>query len=74
MVPRGRALLYTGSAIVDGRDALRDALADAVADAGVRMDYRELDPDVFGEDLDEPAYAQVERIALVGAVIVRTRG
>jgi hypothetical protein len=38
------------------------------------VDYRELDPDVFGEDLDEPAYAQVERIALVGAVIVRPRG
>lgn len=71
--PGGRVLLYTGSAIVDGHDALRSALEPAVARAGARMDYRELDPDVFGEELDEPAYVAAERIALVGAVIVRPR-
>ena len=32
---------------------------------GTRHDYRELDPDVFGEELERPAYAQVERIAVV---------
>jgi len=29
------------------------------------VDYRELDPDVFGEELDRSAYRNVERIAVV---------
>ncbi len=65
----GRLLLYTGSAIVDGKDALRAALGETAREAGARLDYRELDPDVFGEELNNPAYAGVERIALVGAVL-----
>jgi len=68
LAPGGRVLLYTGSAIVDGHDALRAALGEAVAAAGARMDYRELDPDVFGEELDCEAYARVDRIGVVGAV------
>jgi hypothetical protein len=32
--------------------------------------YEELDPDVFGDELDRPAYAAVERIA---AVLVTAR-
>lgn len=74
-VPRlrdgGRFLLYTGSAIVAGRDALRDALAALADEARCVLRYRELDPDVFGEELDKPAYRAVERIALVAAVIER---
>ena len=61
----GRLLLYTGSAIVDGRDDLRDALAAAIPDAGCTLDYRELDPDVFGEELERPEYAEVDRIAAI---------
>ncbi len=74
LAPGGRLLLYTGSAIVDGRDALHEALKPAMAEAGCRLSYRELDPDVFGEELDKPAYAQVDRIALVGAVAVKDAG
>ena len=71
--PGGRLLLYTGSAIVGGIDAFEAALRGAAADAGCTLRYRELDPDVFGEELDRPAYAQaeVERIAAVGAVLTR---
>ena len=69
LAPGGRVLLYTGSAIVNGRDQLKDELQDALPDFGCTLRYRELDPDVFGEDLDMPAYADVERIAVVGAVI-----
>ena len=71
--PGGRLLLYTGSAIVDGHDGFRDALRTAAAAAGCTLRYRELDPDVFGEELDQPAYgaARVERIAAVGAVLTR---
>lgn len=67
--PGGRLFLYTGSAIMGGRDELRAALAAAMNEAGCRFDYRELDPDVFGEELERPEYADVDRIAVVGAVI-----
>ena len=65
----GRLILYTGSAIVDGEDPLRNALEKLTTDSGRRLRYREIDPDVFGEELAEPAYADVDRIALVAAII-----
>jgi len=67
----GRFILYTGSAIVDGTDSLGEALTHLCDDRGLALDYREIDPDVFGEELDEEAYRKVERIALVAAVIDR---
>ena len=67
--PGGRLLLYTGSAIVGGRDALREALERELPALGCTLRYREIDPDVFGEELERPAYADVERIAVVGAVV-----
>jgi hypothetical protein len=71
VTPGGAILLYTGSAIVGGRDGLREALEPAIADLGCTMAYREIDPDIFGEQLAEPGYEAVERIAAVGAVIRR---
>ena len=65
----GRMLLYTGAAIVDGRDALRTALERELPALGCRLRYREIDPDVFGEELEKPAYRDVERIAAIGAVV-----
>lgn len=70
--PGGRMLLYTGVAIVDGRDALREELERALPGLGCTLRYRELDPDIFGEELEKPAYADVERIAAVGAVVERS--
>jgi methylase of polypeptide subunit release factors len=69
--PGGRMLLYTGSAIVGGEDRLLAALAEAADEAGCTLRYEELDPDIFGEELEKPAYAEaaIERIAAVGAVI-----
>ena len=69
--PGGRLILYTGSAIVEGRDQLRDALEREVAALGCTLRYRELDPDIYGEELERSSYADVERIAAVGAVIER---
>jgi hypothetical protein len=66
-------LLYTGAAIVDGRDGLRDSLVEALPRFGCTLRYEEIDPDVFGEELEEPAYRDVERIAAIGAVIGKTR-
>jgi len=71
LAPGGRLLLYTGAAIVDGRDDVRAALQETAADAGCALRYREIDPDVFGEQLDLPGYEDVERIAAVGAVLSR---
>jgi methylase of polypeptide subunit release factors len=67
--PGGTVLLYTGSAIVAGRDELSEALAARLPDLGCALRYAEIDPDIFGELLAEPSYADVERIAAVGAVI-----
>ena len=68
LAPGGKLVLYTGSAIVGGRDLLRAALAPLLDSAGVSWTYEELDPDVFGEELDQPAYGEVERIAAVALV------
>ena len=73
LAPGGQLFLYTGSAIVDGRDELFEALEAAMAEAGCTLDYRELDPDVFGEELERPGYADVDRIAVVGAVARKRR-
>jgi len=67
----GRLILYTGSAIIDGADPLRDAFATVAQDGGCTMRYREIDPDVFGEELAGVAYADVERIAAVAAIFER---
>ena len=69
LAPGGRMIVYSGSAILDGRDRLRDALA--ALGGGFDFAYRELDPDVFGEELDGPGYAGVERIAAVAAIFDR---
>ncbi len=67
--PAGAVLLYTGSAVVDGRDRLCEALAEQLPDLGCTLEYSEIDPDIFGELLGEPGYEEVERIAAVGAVV-----
>jgi SAM-dependent methyltransferase len=61
----GTLLLYTGSPIVGGVDRLHQALAQDFADCDLRWSYEEIDPDVFGEELETPAYNHVERIAAV---------
>ena len=69
LAPGGAMLLYTGSAYINGRAPLVEALQKACAEAGSSLELEEIDPDVFGDELDKPAYAGVERIAAVGAVI-----
>ena len=71
LAPGGRFILYTGSAIVEGEDALGSALEDLAREQGCRVRYEEIDPDVFGGELEKPAYRDVDRIALVSAVLSR---
>lgn len=64
--PEGTLLLYTGVAIEKGVDAFRVEVEKRLQDAGFQWSYREIDPDVFGEELfSNPAYAHAERIAAV---------
>jgi methylase of polypeptide subunit release factors len=70
LAPGGTLLLYTGSAICGGVDRFRALVTERLRTAGLECDYRELDPDVFGEELLEPAYAHADRIA---AVLVTAR-
>ena len=72
LAPGGRMILYTGSAIVDGHDRLLAAMKDALPKLGCSLCYEEIDPDIFGGELDQPSYAEVERIAAIGALITRT--
>jgi methylase of polypeptide subunit release factors len=66
--PGGRFILYSGSAIINGTDRMRDRLHVLAEANRCSLDYREIDPDVFGEELGSPAYADVERIAVVAAI------
>lgn len=64
----GRLLLYTGAPVIGGEDRLFTALKPLLDAAHAAYAYRELDPDVFGEELERPVYADVERIAAVGLI------
>jgi len=69
--PGGMMVLYTGSPVVHGSDSFLCAVRPHLEAAAIVWDYAEIDPDVFGEELELPAYARVDRIAAVGLVIRR---
>jgi SAM-dependent methyltransferase len=73
LAPGGTMLLYTGAAVVGGEFPFVTALRGACDEAGALLEVEEIDPDVFGEELEQPAYVEVERIAAIGAVM-RVRG
>lgn len=63
--PGGTLLLYTGVAIVDGRDEFLETIQPRLDAACASWTYEELDPDIFGGQLDSDGYEEVERIAAV---------
>ena len=71
LAPGGRLVLYTGSAIVNGIDRFEQSLRAMLRDRNVRWDYQEIDPDVFGEELDHAPYDRADRIAVVGVIVDR---
>ncbi|GGQ61953.1 methyltransferase [Couchioplanes azureus] len=71
LAPGGSLVLFSGTGIVAGQDPLREAAAARLKDTGLSWTYREVDPDVYGEELDGEAYAHAERIAVV--VLTATR-
>lgn len=71
LAPGGRLVMHTGVSIVDGRDVVEAALRQALPAIGCTLDYRLLDPDIYGDELDNPDYAGVDRIAAIGLTIDR---
>ncbi len=78
LAPGGRMLLYTGVAIVNGVDGflaeMQPLLADKDSNIKFDWNYSEIDPDVFGEELEQPAYKHIDRIAAVGLSVTRRLG
>ena len=58
---------------MDGHDLFRDAVVPLLRDAEIEFRYDEIDPDVFGDELDMPGYEEVERIAAVSLVAYAPR-
>lgn len=71
LTPGGTLLLYTGTAVCAGVDRFQQLAASRLDGSGLAWSYRELDPDVFGEELLEPAYADADRIAAVLLTVTR---
>jgi methylase of polypeptide subunit release factors len=65
LAPDGSLILYTGAAIVSGRDLFREAALPRLAEGDFAWTYEEVDPDVFGEELETEAYCAADRIAAV---------
>lgn len=69
--PGGTLLLYTGAAMVDGSDPLRREIEEILRGQAVQWTYHEMDPDIFGEELECEAYMQADRIAAVVLQVTR---
>jgi methylase of polypeptide subunit release factors len=71
LAPGGSLLLYTGAPSVNGVDIFLEHARPMLDKLGFAWAYREMDPDVFGEELETPTYAQAERIAAVVLTVTR---
>lgn len=73
LAPGGTLLLYTGAAIVRGRDPFCEEAEARLRETDLKWAYREVDPDVFGEELSGGAYTDADRIAAV-VLTVKKKG
>jgi methylase of polypeptide subunit release factors len=69
LVAGGTVLLYSGFAAVGGKLEAVDRIRALCGNAEFHVD--EIDPDVFGEELERPEYRDVERIAALGIRITK---
>ncbi len=69
--PGGKLVLYTGAPVIAGIDAFFDAVQPLMQLNASQFRYEEIDPDVFGEELEKPAYGSVDRIAAVGLTAIK---
>jgi len=61
----GSLLVYTGVALNAEGDPFWNSIRESLQHSGARYSYEELDPDLFGSELLQPAYRDCERIAAV---------
>ena len=71
LAPGGTLVLYTGSAVARGVDGFKKAASERLGSALFDWAYAEMDPDVFGEELERPAYAHADRIAAVVLTVTK---
>ncbi len=71
LAPGGTLLLYTGAAIVNGTDPFKQAAQARLNGTGSSWTYEELDPDVFGEELERGVYTDADRIAAVALTVTK---
>jgi methylase of polypeptide subunit release factors len=67
----GRLILYSGTPIIEGTDPLLKSLEPMLKLYACDFVYEEIDPDVFGDELDKHAYAHAERIAVVALTVIK---
>ena len=69
LYPGGRLFLYTGTPVIDGVDMFFTAVRPRLESRNCKYTYEEIDPDVFGEELDRAPYDRVDRIAVVALTV-----
>ncbi|MCP9339974.1 methyltransferase [Stutzerimonas xanthomarina] len=74
LAPCGTLLLYTGVAMVGNQDPFLREVSQRLEGRGLQWTYREVDPDVFGEELLEGVYTNCDRIAAVVLEVTRPAG
>lgn len=73
LTPGGTLLLYTGTAIIGGNNPFLHDVADLLDGMDFTWKAVELDPDVFGEELEAGPLSIAERIAVICLTITRHR-
>ena len=71
LAPCGTLLLYTGVAMHGNQDPFFKEISQRLDGRGFNWAYREMDPDVFGEELLDGAYTECDRIAAVVLEVTR---
>lgn len=71
LAPGGTLLLYTGVAMVGTQDPFLLEISRRLEGQGLQWAYREVDPDVFGEELLDGVYTECDRIAAVVLEVTR---
>ena len=69
LYPGGRLFLYTGTPVIDGADMFFAAVRPRLESRNCKYTYEEIDPDVFGEELDSAPYDRADRIAVVALTV-----
>lgn len=73
LAPGGALFLYTGAPVLGGIDRFRFEAEQILAASRFHHQYTEIDPDVFGEELDMPAYGEADRIAAIALMVTDQR-